>query len=108
MTAKRLTVLIIAVLTMSFALWCVASANQMYEALREADLSQHQDQTLPGEGLIAYMAVSMTASVSGFVGVLFFAVSAILLIALIYKFQNRLRLLPIGLLVLGTALMFLV
>jgi hypothetical protein len=108
MTAKRLTVLIIAILFMIFALWCVATANQMYEALLEADLSQHQDQTLPGEAVIAFMAVAMTSSATGFVGVLFFAASAILLIALICKFQNRLRLLPIGLLVLGTALMFLV
>ena len=108
MTAKRLTVLIIAILLMSFALWCVATANQMNEALLEADLSQHQDQTLPGEAFIAYMAVAMTSSVTGFVGALLFLVASLLLAALIYKLRGHLRLIPTGILVLGWIIIFLV
>ena len=108
MTAKRLTVLIIAILFMIFALWCVASANQMNEALLEADLSEHRDQTLPGEALIAYMAVAMTSSVTGFVGVLFFLVASLLLAALIYKLRGRLRLIPAGILLLGWIVIFFV
>ena len=108
MTAKRLTVLIIAILFIIFALWCVASANQMNEALLEADLSQHQDQTLPGEAVIAFMAVAMTASFAGVVGALFFLVASVLLAALIYKLRGHLRLIPTGILVLGWIIIFLV
>jgi hypothetical protein len=108
MTAKRLTVLLIAILFMIFALWCVATANQMYEALLEADLSQHQDQTLPGEAVIAYMAVAMTSSATGFVGALLFLVASLLLAALIYKLRGHLRLIPTGILVLGWIIIFLV
>jgi hypothetical protein len=108
MTAKRLTVLIIAILFMIFALWCVATANQMNEALLEADLSQHQDQTLPGEAVIAYMAVAMTSSATGFVGALLFLVASLLLAALIYKLRGHLRLIPTGILVLGWIIIFLV
>ena len=108
MTTKRLTVLIIAILFIIFALWCVATANQMNEALLEADLSQHRDQTLPGEAVIAYMAVAMTSSVTGFVGALLFLVASLLLAALIYKLRGHLRLIPTGILVLGWIIIFLV
>ena len=106
MTAKRLTVLIFAILFLIFALWCVASANQMNEALLDADLSQHRDQTLPGEAVIAYMAVAMTSSATGFVGVLFFLVASLLLAALIYKLKGRLRLIPTAILLVGWIVIF--
>jgi hypothetical protein len=80
----------------------------MNRALLEADLSQHRDQTLPGEAVIAFMAVAMTSSVTGFVGVLFLLIASLLLAALIYKLRGRLRLIPIGILILGWIIISLV
>lgn len=106
MTAKRLTALILATLMMAFGILLVARANQTNRALLEVDLSQVEDTTLPGASLIAYMAVGMTASIAGFVGVLFFLVASLLLAALIYKLQRRLRLIPTGILLLGWFVIF--
>lgn len=108
MTAKRLTALILATLLMIFSIVGVSEANQMNEALRTADLSQHQDQTLPGETIIAYMAIAMTSSVAGFVGALLFPVASLLLAALIYKLKGRLRLIPAGILLVGWIVIFFV
>ena len=108
MTTKRLVALILATLMMAFGILWVARANQFNRALAEADLSAHQDTTLPGEALIAYMLVGWTSAIAGFVGTLFFLVASILLAALIYKFRGRYRLIPIGLLLIGWIVIFLV
>ena len=101
MTAKRLTALILSVLMMAFGILWVARANQTNRALSQTDLSQVEETTLPGASIIAYMAVSMTSAIAGFVGALFFLVASVLLAALIYKLRGRLRLIPAGILILG-------
>ena len=106
MTAKRLIALILVSLLMIFGIACVAEANQTYEALRSADLSQNEP--LPGTGLIAYMAVTSTAAILGFVGALFFLVASLLLAALLYRIKGRLRLIPAGILLAGWIVIFLV
>ena len=108
MTAKRLTALILSVLMMAFGILWVARANQFNRALHEADLSQVEETTLPGASVIAYMAVSMTASFAGVVGALFFLVASVLLAALIYKLTGKYRLIPVGLLLIGWVIIFLV
>ena len=108
MTTKRLVALILATLMMAFGILWVARANQFIRALHEADLSQVEETTLPGASVIAYMAVTMTASFAGVVGALFFLVASVLLAALIYKLRGHLRLIPTGILVLGWIIIFLI
>ena len=108
MTAKRLVVLILAVFLMVLGILWVARANQFNRALLEADLSAHQDTTLPGESLLAFLIVGSTAAIAGFVGTLFFLVASILLSALICKLRGRLKLIPAGILLLGWIVIFLV
>jgi hypothetical protein len=54
------------------------------------------------------MAVAMTASFAGVVGALFFLVASVLLAALIYKLTGKYRLIPVGLLLIGWVIIFLV
>lgn len=108
MTAKRLVALILAVFLMVLGILWVARANQFNRALLEADLSAHQDTTLPGESLLAFLIVGSTAAIAGFVGTLFFLVASILLSALICKLRGRLKLIPAGILLLGWIVIFLV
>ena len=108
MTAKRLVVLILAVFLMVLGILWVARANQFNRALLEADLSAHQDTTLPSESLLAFLIVGSTAAIAGFVGTLFFLVASILLSALICKLRGRLKLIPAGILLLGWIVIFLV
>ena len=108
MTATRLVILILATLMIAFGILWVARANQFNRALLEADLSAHQDTTLPGESLLAFLIVGSTAAIAGFVGTLFFLVASILLSALICKLRGRLKLIPAGILLLGWIVIFLV
>lgn len=108
MTAKRLVALILAVFLMVLGILWVARANQFNRALLAADLSAHQDTTLPGESLLAFLIVGSTAAIAGFVGTLFFLVASILLSALICKLRGRLKLIPAGILLLGWIVIFLV
>ena len=108
MTTKRLVALILSTLMMAFGILWVARANQFNRALADADLSAHQDTTLPGEALLAFMLVGWTSAIAGFVGTLFFLVASVLLAALIYKLCGKLQLIPIGLLVIGWVVIFLV
>ena len=108
MTTKRLVALILATLMMAFGILWIARANQFNRALQEADLSQVEETTLPGASVIAYMAVAMTASFAGVVGALFFLVASVLLAALIYKLTGKYRLIPVGLLLIGWIVIFLV
>ena len=108
MTTKRLVALILATLMMAFGILWVARANQFNRALTEADLSEHQDTTLPGEALLAFMVVGWASAIAGFAGTLFFLVASILLAALIYKLHGKYRLIPVGLLLIGWIVIFLI